>query len=175
MREMAFRVTRRFAEEAFTPAYQELMKVLSSPKARMAMVMLRMVRAVRSLWRKAFLRSSLRMYIVQDTLFEIPDGMRLFRRPRVVGHHDDGLLRFTIEPVHQVEDLLSRNPVEVSGRLIGHQDRRVGDNGPGNGHPLLFASGELAGIMIHPTGKVDDSERQFHMLASLSARETGEQ
>ncbi len=54
MREMAFRVTRRLAEEASTPAYQALMKVRSSPKARMAMVMLRMVRAVRSLWRRAY-------------------------------------------------------------------------------------------------------------------------
>src|SRR5512136_874292 len=104
MRDMAFLVTRRFAEEALTPAYQAPMKVLSSPKARMAMVMLRMVRAVRSLWRKAFLRSSLRMYIVQDTFIEIPDGMRLLCCPGVVGHHNDGLMRFLIEPVHQLED-----------------------------------------------------------------------
>lgn len=92
MREMAFRVMRRFAEEALTPAYQAPMKVLSSPKARMAMVMLRMVRAVRSLWRKAFLRSSLRMYIVQDTFIEITDRMRLLRCPGVVGYHDNGLM-----------------------------------------------------------------------------------
>src|SRR4030042_6641157 len=97
MREMAFRVMRRFAEEALTPAYQEPTKVLSRPKARMAMVMLRMVRAVRSLWRKVFLRSSLRMYIVQDTFIEIPEGMRLFCRPGVVGHHDNGLMRFAFE------------------------------------------------------------------------------
>ena len=92
MRDMAFRVTRRLAEEASAPAYQALMKVLSSPKARMAMVMLRMVREVRSLWRKAFLRSSLRMYIVQDTFIEIPDRMRLLCCPGVVGYHNNGLM-----------------------------------------------------------------------------------
>ena len=56
------------------------------------------------------------MYIVQDTFVEIPDGMRLFCCPGVVGHHDNGLMRLTIEPIHQIENLLSRNPVEVSGR-----------------------------------------------------------
>src|SRR5512139_193055 len=133
MREIAFRVTRRLAEEASAPAYQALMKVRSNPKARIAMVMLRMVRAVRSLWRKAFLRSSLRMYIIQDTLVEIADGMRLFRCPRIVGYHDDRLSRFTIEPIHQIEDFLGRHPIEVPGRFICHQDGRVGHDSPGNG------------------------------------------
>src|SRR5512139_1146099 len=174
MREIAFRVTRRLAEEASAPAYQALMKVRSNPKARIAMVMLRMVRKVRSLWRKAFLRSSLRMYIVQDTFVEIPDGMRLFCRPWVVGHHDNSLTRFTIESIHQIEDFLRRNPVEVSGWLIGNQDGWVSDNGAGNGDALLLPSGELTGIMIHSTGKIDDLECQLHVRTPLSARKTGE-
>src|SRR5512139_292081 len=174
MMEVALRVTRRLAEEASAPEYQALIKVRRRPKDRMAMVTPRIVRAVRSLWRKAFLRSSLRMYIVQDTFVEISDGMRLFCRPRVVGHHDNSLTRFTIESIHQIEDFLRRYPVEVSGRLIGNQDGWVGDNGAGNGDALLLPSGELTRIMIHSTCKVDDLKCQLHVRAPLSARKTGE-
>src|SRR5512143_1610844 len=138
MMEVALRVTRRLAEEASTPEYQALIKVRRSPKDRMAMVTPRMVRSVRSLCRKAFLRRSLRMYIVQESLVEIPDGMRLLGRPGIVGHHDNRFPRFSIEPIHQIEDLLSRNPVEVSCRLVGNQDGRVGDNCAGNGNALLL-------------------------------------
>lgn len=49
MREMEFRVTRRDAEEASTPEYQALMKVRRRPKAKMAMVMPKIVKKVRSL------------------------------------------------------------------------------------------------------------------------------
>jgi crotonobetainyl-CoA:carnitine CoA-transferase CaiB-like acyl-CoA transferase len=49
MSEMELRVTRRDAEEASTPEYQALIKVRRRPKARMAMVMPRMVKKVRSL------------------------------------------------------------------------------------------------------------------------------
>src|SRR4030066_376604 len=104
--ETAFRVISRLAEEASAPVYQALMNVRSNPKVRIAMVMLKMVNEVRSLWRKAFLKSSLRMYIVQDTFIEITDRMRLLRRPRVVGHHDNGFMGITVELIPQTKNLL---------------------------------------------------------------------
>src|SRR4030042_4564970 len=93
MRDMAFRVTRRLAEEASAPAYQALIKVRSSPKARIAMLMLRMVRDVRSLWRKAFLRSSLRMYIIQEPLFQMSDHPCPFGGSRIGCDHNEGFTR----------------------------------------------------------------------------------
>jgi hypothetical protein len=47
--------------------------------------------------------------------------------------------------------------------------------GAGNGNPLLLSAGELTRKVVHPTRQVDDAERQFHMLASFSARETAKQ
>ena len=82
------------------------------------MVMLKIVSEVRSLWRKAFLTISLRRYIVQDTFIEVPDGMSLFSCPGIVGHHDDSLMRMSIELIHQAQDLLRGYPVKVSGRLV---------------------------------------------------------
>src|SRR4030043_214171 len=106
--ETAFRVISRLAEEASAPVYQALMNVRSNPKVRIAMVMLKMVSEVRSLWRKAFLKSSLRMYIVQDTFIEITDRMRLLRRPRVVGHPANGFVCTKVELRHSHEHILSR-------------------------------------------------------------------
>ena len=80
------------------------------------------------------------MYIVQDTFIEVPDSWAFLCGSGVVGHHDNGLMRFTIESIHQFEDLLSRNPVEVSGWLICNQYGRVGDNGAGDRNPLLLSS-----------------------------------
>src|SRR5512139_3365587 len=104
MRDTAFRVISRLAEEASTPEYQALTTVRSSPKAMMAMAMLRRVRKVLSFLRKAFLNRSLRMNIVQEPLIQVPGDPRLLGCPRVMGDQDDGLGRLPIQPLHQVQD-----------------------------------------------------------------------
>ena len=86
----------------------------------------------------------------------MPDAMGLLRCPWIVGHHNDGLMRFMVESVHQFKDFFSRNPVQVSGWFIGNQDRRVGDDGAGDRNPLLLSPGELTGIVIHSTREVDN-------------------
>ena len=43
----------------------------------------------------------------------------------------------------QVEDGLARLGVERGGRLVGEDQRRLVDQGPGDRHPLLLAAGEL--------------------------------
>src|SRR5512138_446202 len=102
---MEFRITRRLAEEASTPAYQAVTRVRSMPKARMAMVMPRIVSPVRSLWRKALRMRSLRVRIVQVALVQVADHLGRLGGLGVVGHHDDGLARFAAQPAHQRHDL----------------------------------------------------------------------
>jgi hypothetical protein len=58
--EIELRVISRVAEEASTPAYQALTTVLSRPKARMAMVIPRIVNRVLRRWRNAFRERILR-------------------------------------------------------------------------------------------------------------------
>ena len=43
----------------------------------------------------------------------------------------------------EVEDRLAGRGVEVSGGLIGEQQRRIDNECPCDGNPLLFASGQL--------------------------------
>ena len=47
----------------------------------------------------------------------------------------------------QIDDLLAGGFVEIAGRLVGHQDRRIGRMRACERHALLLAAGELRRIM----------------------------
>jgi hypothetical protein len=49
-----------------------------------------------------------------------------------------------MQPLQQLEYGPSIPLVQVSGRFIGQQHARPGDEGPGNRHALLFPSGKLS-------------------------------
>ena len=73
-------------------------------------------------------------------------GGVLGRQLRVVGHHDDQpILGDLLEQVHDLDRSLA---VQSAGGLVGQEDLRVVDQGPGNGHPLHLAAGELVGLFV---------------------------
>ena len=49
--------------------------------------------------------------------------------------------------------------VEVAGRLVGQDHRRLGDERPGDGDALLLAARQLAGPVVGPVGEPDLLER----------------
>jgi hypothetical protein len=49
--------------------------------------------AVRSLFRKAFLKRILRMTILEKTLLQVPEDLCSLSGPGIVGHHEDGFLQ----------------------------------------------------------------------------------
>ena len=64
-----------------------------------------------------------------------PDGDR-----RLVRHHDDGPPLFAAHLLQESAEVLAADRIEAAGRLVGQDDRRIGDQRPGDGHPLLFAA-----------------------------------
>ena len=48
--------------------------------------------------------------------------------------------------------------VEVAGGLVGQEDQGAVDEGPGHRHPLLLATGELAGEVVALLGQADEVE-----------------
>src|SRR5262245_26608303 len=80
-----------------------------------------------------------------------------------------------IEHLEQGQNLVRRRPVEIPGRLIAHQERRVRYDGAGNRHALLLTAGQLPGLVLGPIVKTDQGERDLGMLTSLGRREIGEQ
>src|SRR5262245_4180590 len=65
------------------------------------------------------------------------------RRLRVVRNHDDRLLDLPGQHFHHGQDFVRALRVEVAGRLVGDDQGRVSDDGPGNADPLLLPAGEL--------------------------------
>ena len=57
--------------------------------------------------------------------------------------------------------------VEVPGGLVAEKEGGVGNDGAGNGDPLLLATRELPGKMVHAVGETHDAESGFHMRAAF--------
>src|SRR4030042_4433629 len=173
MRDMEFLVTRRLAEDASTPAYHALITVLRRPKARMAIATPRMVRKVRSLWRKAFLVMILRICI-EDTFIKMHNNMSHFSCTGVVRYHNDSLAEFMNKELHQPQYLNTRIAVQVPGGFISYQYCRVCDNGSCNGYPLLLAAGKLGRIIIHSVLEIYQPEGYLNMFPPLLFRKAGQ-
>ena len=71
-----------------------------------------------------------------------------------VRHHDDGAA-LAVQAVEDLDDLLARLGIQVSGRLVGQDDFRIVDQGAGNGDPLLLTAGELKGPVVEAIGQAD--------------------
>ena len=77
-------------------------------------------------------------------------SVRLARvgRVRVVRDHDDGLAVLAVERLQQVEDLVARLAIEVAGRLVAEQQRRIGDDRARDADALLLAARELPRVVL---------------------------
>ena len=79
------------------------------------------------------------------------------RRLGLVGdQHDRAALR--VQLVEQRQRVLGGDRVEVAGRLVGQDQRRVGDQRPGDRDPLLLTAGQLTGPVLDPVGQPDPVE-----------------
>ena len=63
----------------------------------------------------------------------------------VMGDHHHGLGELLPGHLHQAEHILADFAVQIAGGLIGQKNGGLGGQGPGDGYPLLLASGELVG------------------------------
>src|SRR4030042_544592 len=63
----------------------------------------------------------------------------------VMGDHDRGQPPTDVKVLDQAHDGLARLPVQVAGRLIGPEERRVLAQGAGASYPLLFSARKKAG------------------------------
>ena len=57
-----------------------------------------------------------------------------------MGHQYQGGTDFAIKVKQQILYSNAIGGIQVTGRLIGKQNFRLADKGPGNGYPLLFTA-----------------------------------
>src|SRR3954447_612442 len=78
---------------------------------------------------------------------EEDDAVGVTRPRRVVGDHHDRLAELADRLAHELEDLRAGAAVEVAGRLVGEDDRRLGREGAGDCDALLLPAAQLARAM----------------------------
>ena len=83
----------------------------------------------------------------------------------------DGLAVALVERREEVEDLAGRLAVEVAGRLVAEEERRVVDDRARDADALLLAAGELRRVVVGAVGEADELERRIDVLLALGARE----
>ena len=81
--------------------------------------------------------------------------------------HDGPALR--VQLVEQRQGVLGGDRIEVAGRLVGQDQRRVGDQRPGDRDPLLLTAGQLTRPVTDPIGQPDPVER-LHAPAACARR-----
>ena len=97
------------------------------------------------------------------------DPVGVGRGLRVVGDEDDGLVALDARSPERVEDLGAGRVVEVAGRLVGEEERRPGDERPGDRDPLLLAGRQLVGLVVLLAGEVDEGDDVADPLGELAA------
>src|SRR5688500_7763864 len=68
----------------------------------------------------------------------------------VVGDDQVRQPALSVEPAHEVDDVVGALAVEVAGRLVGPDDRGVVDQSPRDRRALALASRQLVGDVIGP-------------------------
>ena len=72
----------------------------------------------------------------------------------LMGDHDDGHA-VVVELLEHAHDLDAGARIQVAGGLVGEEERRLVDEGAGDGDALLLAAGELVGQVVGAVGKAD--------------------
>ena len=63
------------------------------------------------------------------------------------------------ELAEQFEDAGGGFAVEVAGRLVGDEERRIGDDGAGDGDALFLAAGKFGRRVVHAVAETDQRQR----------------
>ena len=91
-----------------------------------------------------------------------------------MGGHDDDPTG-SGERAERSEDPVDLHVVEVGGGLVGEEQRRVVDERPGDGHPLLLPAGQVTGPMRSAVGQAEPVEELVGPVPAAPAAHAGDQ
>jgi hypothetical protein len=111
--------------------------------------------------------------VVDHMAVEHPDlAGQLIGDAGVVRDHDDGGAG-GVELADELHDRCAGGAVELAGRLVGENDRRTPDEGPGDRDPLALPSGDLGGLERRAYGEADPLERLIRAPIPLVGGDAG--
>ncbi len=155
--------TSRSSPAISTPKVNAVRIVISRPNSRNATKIESSVKIVRNFFRHRLLQRSGRnfmpRFLHELALFEVQRPLRAFGRVRIVRHHHDGLAVLLVERLQQIEDLVAGLAIEIAGRLVAEQQRRIGHDRARDADALLLAAGQLPRVVLGAIGQADDFQR----------------
>ena len=89
----------------------------------------------------------------------------------IVRHQDDGDPLVLIQLLEHPQHFFAGARIEVAGRLIREEQRRMIDQRPRDRHALLLAPGKLRGLVVHPVAQTHAAQ---HLLGPLAGFAVGE-
>ena len=75
-----------------------------------------------------------------------------------VGDEKDGGFFFASEASDEFDDGVTGGGVEIAGGFVGEKNRRLVDEGAGDGGALKLSAGELVGAVVGAIGELDGGE-----------------
>ena len=75
-----------------------------------------------------------------------------------VGDEKDGGFLFASEAGDEFDDGVTGGGVEIAGGFVGEKNRRLVDEGAGDGGALKLSAGELVGAVVGAIGELDGGE-----------------
>jgi len=89
------------------------------------------------------------------------------RQLGVVGDEDQRRPPHRVDVAHQIHDVPAVGAVEIAGRLVGQQDRRIVGQRPRQRHALLLSARQLRRVVMRAAGQADlleQSSRPRHRV-----------
>ena len=123
---------------------------------------------VKMFMRAARQRGLLRLVVDDQAVAQHDDAPRVRGDVVLVGDEDDrDALRD--QPLEDRHHLVRGLGVEVAGRLVGHDDRRVADERARDRDALLLAARQLVRVVVRAVVEADAVERLHRALVALAA------
>src|SRR5258705_2858394 len=105
--------------------------------------------------------------VAHQSVAERNHARAVFGDVRLVRHEDDGDAALDVEALEDAHHLDARLRVEIAGRLVGEQQRRVVHQRPRDGDRLWLAAGELIRMVAKPVAEAYGLQRVGRALPPL--------
>ena len=87
--------------------------------------------------------------------------------------HEHDRVAGAVQAIEERHDLDAGFRVEIPGRLVGQENRRIVDQSPGDGDALSLTAGQLVRAVVHARAQFDLVERSLGALDTVSLGDAG--
>ena len=111
----------------------------------------------------------------QRALVQVQPAAGVLGGLRVVRHHDHRLAVLPVEHLQQGQDLVRSRAIQVARGLVADEQHGIRHDGPGDGHALFLAAGQLSRLVAGAIVEPHQGQRDGRVPAPLGRRQVRQQ